>query len=53
MQNRLEALETFEVIKWEADVTALLKEIRSVSNEIEFSTNIYDALDEAKKRYHT
>lgn len=53
MQNRLEAIEDFEAIKQDADVTNLLRHIRSLSNELEVSTNLYDALDEAKKRYYT
>ena len=34
-----------------ADVATLLQEIRGISNELQVSVNVYDALDEAKGRY--
>ena len=35
----------------EAEVSKLLKEIRNISNKLQASANIYDALDEAKRKY--
>ena len=51
MQNRLESLPDYNRVKKEADLAQLLKEVRKVSNELEVSTNVYDALDEAKRKY--
>ena len=35
----------------EADISTLLREIRSISNELQVSADIYDALDESKRKY--
>lgn len=51
MQNRLESLSDYERIRIQADLAQLLKEIRKVSNKLEVSANVYDALDEAKRKY--
>ena len=34
-------------------IAKLLVEIRGVSNELEVSSNVYDALDEVKRKYYT
>ena len=51
MHNRLESLSDYERIRIEADLAQLLKEIRKVSNELEVSANVYDALDKANRKY--
>ena len=48
MQNRLESSVSYIRIKSESKVTSLLIEIKGVSNELEASSNVYDAIDEAK-----
>ena len=35
------------------DVTTLLKDIRGISHQLETNTSVYNALDEAKRRYYT
>ena len=52
MENRLEAGQGFKIIKDNGDIAKLLTEIRGVSNEVEVSSNVYDALDEIKRRYY-
>ena len=52
MQNRLESLAGYAIIKKESKIAELLVEIRGVSNELEVSSNVYDALDEAKRKYY-
>ena len=51
MKNRLEAGQGFKIIKDNGYIAKLLTEIRGVSNEVEVSSNVYDALDEIKRRY--
>ena len=51
MQNRLESVSDYESIVADANVASLLKEIRNISNELQVSANIYDALDETKTKY--
>ena len=50
IQNRLESLSNYEEVKREAYIAQILKEIRKISNELEVSANVYDALDEAKRK---
>ena len=52
MKNRLEAGQGFKIINDDGDIAKLLTEIRGVSNEVEVSSNVYDALDEIKRRYY-
>lgn len=52
MQNRLESLLDYKIINKYADVATLLKEIRNISNELQVSANVYNALDEAKGKYY-
>ena len=52
MKHRLEAAQGFKIIKDSGNIANLLAEIRGVSNEVEVSSNIYDALDEIKRRYY-
>ena len=51
MKNRLESIPTYEAMNTDADVAKLLIEIRNISNELQVSANVYDALDEAKGKY--
>ena len=51
MQNRLELIPGYESINMDTNVATLLREIRSISNELQVSVNVYDALDEAKEKY--
>ena len=51
MQNRLELIPRYESMNTDADVATLPREIRSISNELQVSVNVYDALDEAKEKY--
>jgi len=51
MQNRLESLSSWEDINKEANVARLLKEVRNINNELQVSVNIYDALDDPKRKY--
>ena len=51
MKNRLEAAQGLKIIKESGNKANLLTEIRRVSNEVEVSSNVYDALDEIKRRY--
>ena len=52
MKKRLEAAKGFKIIKESENIANLLTEIRGVSNEVEVSSNVYDALDEMKRRYY-
>ena len=52
MKNILEASQGFKIIKENGNITNILTEIRGVSNEIEVSSNVYDALYEIKFRYY-
>ena len=51
MENRLETEQRFNIIKDNGDTAKLLTEICGVSNEVEVSSNVYNALDEIKRRY--
>ena len=53
MQNRLESLIKYHKIRKDSNTPDLLKEIRGFSNELEVSANVYDTLDEAKRKYYT
>ena len=52
MKNILEASQGFKIIKENGNIANILTEIRGVSNEIEVSSNVYDALYEIKFRYY-
>ena len=52
VKNRLEAIQGFKIIKENGNIANLLTEIRGVSNEVEVSSNIYDTLDEIKRKYY-
>ena len=45
------SLSSWEDINKEANVARLLKEERNINNELQVSVNIYDALDESKRKY--
>ena len=49
MKNRLEAGQGFKIINDDGDIAKLLTEIRGVSNEVEVSSNVYDALDGSRE----
>ena len=53
MKNRLESLGEYNRIRKESNVADLRKEIRGVSNKLKVSANVYDTLDEAKRKYYT
>ena len=53
MQNLLESLPGYAIIKKESKLAELLEEIKGVSNELEVSSNVYDVLHEAKRKYYT
>ena len=53
MQNRLESLDDYDDMRKDHDIATLLKSIRMISNELQVSANVYDALDEAKRRFFT
>ena len=52
MQNKVKATRKFEDKDTNGDVTWLLKEIRSVSHQLEASVSLYDSVDEAKRAYY-
>ena len=52
MKNRLESTQGFKIIKESGNIAKLLTEIRGVSNEVEVSSNIYNALDKIKRKYY-
>ena len=52
MKNRLEVGQGFNIIKYNGGIAKLLTGIRGVSNEAEVGSNVYDALDEIKRRYY-
>ena len=52
MQNKLKASGKFDERDTNGDVTWLLKEIRSVSHQLEANVSLYDSVDEAKKSYY-
>jgi hypothetical protein len=52
MRNKLCAVQNFQKIETDGDVTALFKEIRGISHQLESNTSVYDSLDEAKRRFY-
>ena len=48
VKSKVKMSKKFKEIEEEGDVTALLKEIRTVMLQIETNNSIYDATDEAK-----
>ena len=52
MHNKVKASRKFEDKDKNGDVTWLLKEIRSVSHQLEASVSLYDSVDEAKRAYY-
>ena len=53
MQNKLLAVADFQVnIADKGDVATLLKEIRGIAHQMEANTSVYDAVDEAKRKYY-
>ena len=53
MKNKLSLSKDYTRFEEEGDVAALLKEIRTISMEIETNTPVYDAMDEATSLYYT
>ena len=47
----MESINKYESIVADADLASLLEEIRNISNELQVSANVYNALDEAKTKY--
>ena len=52
MQNRLLAENNYELIIKTRNISLLLKAIRAISSQVETNISIYDAVDEAKRRYY-
>ena len=52
MKNRLEAGQGFKMIKENGNIAELLSEIHGVGNEVQVSSNVYDALNEIKRRHY-
>ena len=52
IQNKLKSSITFEAMDINRDVTWLLKEIRSISHQLEASISLYDSVDEVKRAYY-
>ena len=52
MQNRLTADSNFEKIFDDGDVSELLKLMRGISLQVETNIPIYNAVNEAKRRYY-
>lgn len=52
-QNCLESLPYYDAIRKESNAASSFKEIRAVSNKLEVSSNVYDDLDEANRKYYT
>ena len=52
-KDRLESLLDYDTIRKDSNVASLLKEIKGVSNKLEVSSNVYDTLDEAKRKYYS
>lgn len=53
MQDRLKAVEDWDVIQEDGDATRLLKEIRTISQQLEVNVSISDALGSAKAKYYS
>lgn len=49
MKNKLKASSKFDERDINGDVTWLLREIRSISHQLEANVSLYDSVDEAKK----
>ena len=52
IQNRLQAEKNYEIMLNSRDVVGMLKAIRAISSQVETNISIYDAVDEAKRRYY-
>ena len=52
MQNRLQAEKNYQTLVTTRDVSGMLKAIRAISSQVETNISIYDAVDEAKRRYY-
>ena len=53
VHNRYESLINYESMNASFDEVELLMEIRNISNELQISANVYDPLDESKRKYYT
>ena len=50
LKNKLKGQQAFKTIEKRTDVAGLLKEIKSISNKVEESMNIFDSIDEIQKK---
>ena len=51
VENKLKGKKVFKTVEKKTDISGLLKEIKSMSNKVEESMNIFDSIDEIQRRY--
>ena len=52
LKGKLESKEFFKTIKQNKDIAELLKQIKGIMHQFESHISIYEALDEAKKKFY-
>ena len=53
MKRKLKGHENMKKVEKDGNAAELLKMIRGVSREVDINASIYDAIDEAKRKYYT